>query len=1365
MVMKKCLPNVKRASEGRFSSKSVDDWNEFVKEYTNSRNEVDMADGYGSEEDYAPFDITEIANISYELRQDRDRASAYGKLHALRRGADRQSQAQRAHFKEFGPYFLEMCFQSDKAAGRFRLTAYETKPEEGKTRRKKRKGAGRNTIQTIEATDVIRTGQARQIAKFGCGYSELIIKAEDGLLNLQEIGGKFPKSADLPKGTIGVANNLKGWIGVGVTLLHEDKGIVPDLRKRARNEEEGCAGRFETCIALFNDGQPGSGRNPTLTLGGAWVCDAKQSFLKYGRGIPLPQALYAGKEELSVQLLEAQLKRFANDEYQKIDLPEFGTHIYLKLSVKVIAADHKMFCTFLGKMGGSSNSRFHFIQPLKRGYVEDVAHFAPCGLKDMMRWRLEALTAVVVGCIVVLNDPLQNTTYYTIPRMCDELDDLKVPHPKTDRPTIAEILRKSKATDTWQNVWEAIEQGVIADGMLSSLYTYWRQETGSDAFPVFVSRNRSAFKVMLEMTEEILAEHCAHNTIQLDSTAADCAAGFLGLLFRIDHKCQEKKKPGKNGEPAVIHASTRSYMARSVEADLTAWLAGNLGEGSDAELDLDAIMCAIAFDHNRKARMAMFIALLVESGGLPIFTHSHGSAKWEALRLRMLEIARCRGFHDFCNGYHKDRMVSDVDKTYIDCHALVLMLARLLARSGLHTKTRPRSSADDNVRPEFRAETTVGGDGGVNVKHTPTCSNDAGEIALMHGVELSICLLFRIMSKKTDCNLNQYCASQRWFPFMASKMRHDGGDLCMHFFSDFYGEGLQKFPSRWFKAHGDFITPSGIFRCHRSQLQHWIERVRRHSKPEAGHSILDQNARMNTLILSYCVIKALLVRQHKRDAKSGVFVPVATVRRQARAADAEVEREESATSGQSGSSSSSSSSGSGGGGDRFSSDSSENGPASDASASPASTDRLEQAYQGSAKLRSVRVTADGRERDGKPIAQTLDEQVLQNLRCAIDDITAHLGAEYVYECGEGAGRCYIFGYGAIAVRLLEEVWKELEEDELADLKPWEDSEVPAGVYGLCVDQDEEPPIVMQITVAADHSVTARRLALGAVDSEQLVSFFIHVPEQAIWTKFISPDCEHKDTLQVLSAIKVDDCLPCKVCACKYAPCEDCPFCEAGDLLGMPLDFERDPLLREDESWTAERMPLAAETLCGIVSHIVSRDVAAANAAADLTLPPVPAASVLALAKQHLGDGWVKSFAPPETVLTALITGQLRKEANQRSGREDNIVKKLFKQWKGSGGAPTMPDGLTEAAPRYFRGQRVLAKYLNASQQLDANVGFEWFAVRVLGSGNLPHTYRVIYDVDQYEHLRTPPYIRRRNNVFKETLRMPTCEVTYNNEIV
>ena len=55
-------------------------------------------------------------------------------------------------------------------------------------------------------------------------------------------------------------------------------------------------------------------------------------------------------------------------------------------------------------------------------------------------------------------------------------------------------------------------------------------------------------------------------------------------------------------------------------------------------------------------------------------------------------------------------------------------------------------------------------------------------------------------------------------------------------------------------------------------------------------------------------------------------------------------------------------------------------------------------------------------------------------------------------------------------------------------------------------------------------------------------------------------------------------------------------------------------------------------------------------------------------------------------------------------------------------------------------------------------------MRVLGSGNLPHTYRAIYDVDQYEHLRLPPYIRKRNNVFKETLRMPTCEVTYDNEI-
>jgi hypothetical protein len=266
--MKNCLPNVKRAVKGKFSSKSLKDWNEFVNEYTNSRHELVMDEGL--DEDDAAFDISEVANISYELRQDRDRASAYGKLHALRRGADRQSRAQRAHFKEFGAYFLEMCFQSDKAADRFRLAAYESTPEEGHTRRKKQKGAGRNTIQTIEATDVIRTSQARQIAKFGCGYSELIIKGADGLLNLQGIGGKFPKSANLPKGTIGVANDLKGWIGVGVTLLHEDKGIVPDLRKRARNEEEGCAGRFETCIALFNDGQPwamgGSSHSPRRKL-------------------------------------------------------------------------------------------------------------------------------------------------------------------------------------------------------------------------------------------------------------------------------------------------------------------------------------------------------------------------------------------------------------------------------------------------------------------------------------------------------------------------------------------------------------------------------------------------------------------------------------------------------------------------------------------------------------------------------------------------------------------------------------------------------------------------------------------------------------------------------------------------------------------------------------------------------------------------------------------------------------------------------------------------------------------------------------------------------------------------------------------
>eukprot|EP01045_Picozoa_sp_COSAG04_P019233 COSAG04_NODE_1849_length_5405_cov_8.122638_2_plen_1409_part_00 len=1392
------LKGVQPASDGVFGNATIEAFDSFVQSEARS-------DGN--------FKI-DLEDITFKHRQEREgkRKTAHG--HALEAGRRDQYKKTNAFYAKNTPAMLETCFVSNKSAQRMHQLTLDT-AEQNESDRKRRKwvrASGRVPVSRIgldqyKGAAKSEQQQHRAHAKLGVQDGSFIVQSEDGArIDFVPMDDKFrdeetgKKDWDaVPKGAIGIATDPIGWLAVSLMIMHREDALnldisKPDAALAAEDPDlEGCAGKIDGAfLTEWGDGAPGTGSTPWLGNRGRWVNDPSQKLLPRGRGIPIPTALWAGKEELGVQQLEADMTPLATDGdgYTKINFPEYKTYILIKLPLRMIAGDHKMLCTYLGQLGGSADCRLHFLQPLPIGMSEDIEQFVGSNLWDMTQLRLDTLSAVAIGLATMLQQPVVNTTYYTVDRLKEELEHThSIPKKRLNkkgvlRDELCDMLADAQGERTWEDIGDAIESGVLDRNTVRSFYTQWRHRTGSDRFPVCVPRNRKAFEAMLEMTTDILRElHDAHVTSK--PPTPDSTRSFLRLLLSLDDFVTEKVTKDAQKKD-VIHPSQFSYNARSVTAHVEAWLRGDRVDGDDASFDIASVICGIGFDHNRKARAKLFKELVL-SVGLPMFRPGKSTEAHAEQRQRMLDQMGVRaGFADYVHGRHWDRLFHDIASTFSTMHEMVQALGYCIARSNLHAKRPPRALSEQLAEPELRCQMCVKQSGEVSLTASDIFATDAVEIALQHGLELSVCLLFRAMAKQSDINLTTYTISQRRLPYLASEYRQQGEGACQFFYSDFLGESMQKNPRRYLQERCLPTTVRTLLRAQGNQMTKWELRVSGMSKPERNHNSRDENPAMNTLILSRdCVLEILAKRNEKRDPNSGAFVRTTTVAARSSASSKDAESESDADDSGSESDSDGSSS------DESESDGEEIDAGDDA-AGEEEADEEEVEYpcddavfKGSKRLRDTEVVEG--ERNGKRLAVSLREQTEQNIAAAIADIQQKLGKQYVAE----TGGCVVFGFGAIAIYLLEEVWDRTERDcgleHVVAESPWtlrEGSPLRPGSYCISVFQaDDAPHKTLHLRIGADRECTAELLApvsssTVSVQHWAVECFGVHMPSPELWSELTR--CSEEEELggqqlvKLLSRLGLGGCdaLPRVVCGCAYRAADGCPFCPV-DIRGMPADVDRDPLRRDGQAWTEDTQPLAAETVRGIVATGVARAVARASKPEEVEAQCVEPAAVRKVAETHLGETWTKEYVPEGDVFEKLALSELRfcagKQPKSTAKNKSRLLGEAWKRLRGKK-QEQMADGLSADAPRHFRGERCFFKFLNAAQQIDKNLeeAKEWYPGRVLGKGDelegQPPTHHVIFDDDGYEHRRTTAYIQQPNKRFKPAMRAASGPITYDGEM-
>ena len=194
-------------------------------------------------------------------------------------------------------------------------------------------------------------------------------------------------------------------------------------------------------------------------------------------------------------------------------------------------------------------------------------------------------------------------------------------------------------------------------------------------------------------------------------------------------------------------------------------------------------------------------------------------------------------------------------------------------------------------------------------------------------------------------------------------------------------------------------------------------------------------------------------------------------------------------------------------------------------------------------------------------------------------------------------------------------------------------------------------------------------------------------------------------------------------------------CNKAGLLGCGIDLF-------SAAWDDSVRFRAALTLDQAIDHLLAKGVAQNRVQENFVANGLPHVdTIFELLIQNLGEAWTATYIGDATAaadrdrIETRVLDRMRTVLNKTRATEQNsLLKGIHTLWKGS------------RHPRFFRGQRVMAKVLSQnSARFNPDYKGQEFAARIIGAGVIPNTYEVIYDArledgSQDRHTRVFPFL-------------------------
>jgi len=378
---------------------------------------------------------------------------------------------------------------------------------------------------------------------------------------------------------------------------------------------------------------------------------------------------------------------------------------------------------------------------------------------------------------------------------------------------------------------------------------------------------------------------------------------------------------------------------------------------------------------------------------------------------------------------------------------------------------------------------------------------------------------------------------------------------------------------------------------------------------------------------------------------------------------------------------------------------------------------------------AIQYDSDAQTLGGTPLAPTEEDQTLKNLMHGVKNVRDRLGPQYVKRCGDA----WVFGQGAISQHFMSAVRAATAGGDLTEIpekssvvaqNAWIEPEVPDGAYVLEVgDRDR---LVVHVLTAADGTRTADR---GQVDkNSDLQCHAVQVTEE-MWTAFTHP--QHPEDQGCIHAV-TNGRHPFKSCVCDIKDCEQCPGSTATRGGAIPRVVADMVVPLASAAWDLKALPALQEVVYGCAEY-QHRELFCEKQEA------VTKQTMRECLEQHCGEAWTSrhlgSQIEREPRLEKAVLEWLRSTVGGGCKKMvKNATAEVMKIWKRS-----------PPPPRFFRGQRIFAKWTDEHGRLDDAVNREkdapgWtadgFPAAVIGPGETPSYWRVGFD-DGHDHPSIP----------------------------
>jgi hypothetical protein len=457
----------------------------------------------------------------------------------------------------------------------------------------------------------------------------------------------------------------------------------------------------------------------------------------------------------------------------------------------------------------------------------------------------------------------------------------------------------------------------------------------------------------------------------------------------------------------------------------------------------------------------------------------------------------------------------------------------------------------------------------------------------------------------------------------------------------------------------------------------------------------------------------------------------------------------------------------------------------------------------------TRVNADATKLGKRNIPADPDSMFQADRKCRQRDISSEDGLAAPYYLHKRAG-CDLVGETAIAAYVFDEIWGKWGHNEAGDGGSVEQvckephwpadhkSRLRNGDYYVTIGGEHfVAKVFTEFGYAQPLRICCERVTVQELQSEVRRGFHVELDADA-WTRFMSRNSAERQ-VQALAQAKVNGTRALLVDCCDYAPYAKCPFCPTAssggstggtgtdgsnglmagtegfpklhsaimkrDAAGSACQCNRkrgcrctqvphaitstgrdDPLSR-DEEWSTARLPLVAMTMEGAVDYILACVLREADSKKDFEPAAVRALSgeaVFELLLSNLGTKWTHTYVGASAAIAAsristFTLTVLRRRFNKPNNRLKSLCGLVYDQW-----------AEWKRHPRFFRGQRVLARSQHR-ERAEANDEYDgWFAGRIIGVGRVPNSYEILFDElnedgDEDRHYQTFPFLDSKND--------------------